>query len=299
MDPKTARRRAALISLPFAALGLVAFAMLLHDGVLGGLTRDSAVKLVSAMVVAGGFVALIFGVAAKKSSLAEQLKASLLEDPDKPWLKRPDWAAGRIKSAGIPEARSYLVMGIVLCALGALIATLTTRVALRTGNYSDLVGLLFPVVGIAFLISILRKIHAHRQFGDCFFEMAHVPAVPGGVLQGLFCTALPLPPGTNLAFRLFCVRRIVAGAGQHRRADEKILWEDQQTARSPGETVPAGAEIAVLFDLPPNKPQCSRIGGETVVWRLEVGISAVNFHATFEVPVFQDPGSPAVGGKTA
>ncbi len=286
-DPKSARRKAALMSLPFAAMGLIAFIMLLHDGVLGGLTRDAAIKLASVIIVAAGFVALIFGVAAKKTSLAEQLKASLAEDPEKPWLRRADWASGRIKSAGIPDAKSYLIMGIVLCVLGGLIAILVVPIALRTRNYSDLVALLFPGVGIAFLTSVLRKIQAHRRFGDCFFEMAQVPASPGGTLQGAIRTTLPLPPGQKIRVQLFCVRRTATGSAQHRRADEKILWEDGQTAQPPTESTSPGGYVPVLFDLPPDKPQCSQRGNETVYWRLEAKIPEMNFHATFEVPVFK------------
>ena len=292
-DPKSARMKAALMSLPFAAMGLIAFIMLLHDGVLGGLTRNSAIKLVSVIVVAAGFVTLIFGVAAKKTSLAAQLKASLAEDPEKPWLKRPDWAAGRIASAGIPDAKSYLIMGIALCVLGGLIAILVVPIALRTKNYSDLVALLFPAVGIAFLTSVLRKIYAHRRFGECFFEMAQVPAPPGGTLQGAIRATLPLPPKQKLRVQLFCVRRSTTGSAQHRRADEKILWEGEQAAQLPTEPNSIAGNVPVFFNLPPNAPPCSQRGNETVFWRLEMKIPSANFHATFDIPVFKITGNSA------
>ncbi|HTV62405.1 MAG TPA: hypothetical protein VMH30_07530 [Verrucomicrobiae bacterium] len=285
--------KTALMSLPFAAMGLIAFIMLLHDGVLGGLTRDSAIKLVSVIVVAAGFVTLIFGVAAKKTSLAAQLKASLAEDPEKPWLKRSDWAAGRIKSAGTPDAKSFLIMGIALCVLGGLIAILVVPIALRTKNYSDLVALLFPAVGIAFLTSVLRKVYAHRRFGDCFFEMTQVPAPPGGALQGAIRTTLPLPPEQKPRLQLFCVCRTASGSAQHRRTDEKILWEDEQTPQPPTEPNSTAGNVRVLFDLPPNAPPCSQRGNETVFWRLEMKIPSANFHATFEVPIFKITGNSA------
>jgi hypothetical protein len=290
MDAKSARKKATLISLPFAAMGLLAFMMLLHDGIMGGLTRDSAIKLGSVIIVAGGFIALIFGIFAKKTSLAEQLKASFAEDAKKPWLKRPDWASGRIKTTGIPDGKAYLIMGITLTVVGSVIAALTIPMAFRTKNYSELVGALFPLVGIAFLISIVQKIRASRRFGDCFLEMAQLPASPGGRLEGAIHTALPLKPAQKLGIQITCVRSIVAGAGQHRRTEEKVLWKDEKVMKSPAESDSGGGKIPVQFELPADQPPCSKRGNETVSWRLLVLIPESNFRTIFDVPVFKvDP----------
>src|SRR5271170_1127107 len=175
VDPAVARKRAILFSLPFAAMGLLALILLLHDGLLGGVDRKKLFQLLGVIAASIGFIALIFGVVGKKTSLAAQLKLSD-QISEKPWLKRADWAAGKIKSAGIPHAKSYLTMGIALCAIGGIIAALVVPRALRDGNYSALVALAFPIVGITFLVSVVKKLLAHRRFGDCIFEMAQTPA---------------------------------------------------------------------------------------------------------------------------
>src|SRR5277367_2705341 len=144
VDPAVARKRAILFSLPFAAMGLLALILLLHDGLLGGLTRQKMFQLLGVVAASVGFVALIFGIAGKKSSLTAELKRSD-QISEKPWLKRADWAAGKIKSAGIPHAKSYLAMGVALCAIGGLIAALVVPKALHDGNYSALVALIFPI----------------------------------------------------------------------------------------------------------------------------------------------------------
>jgi len=290
-DPKSAQRKAALFALPFAAAGLIALILLMHDGLMGGLNKEMAIKLASVVVVSGGFVALIFGVVAKKSSLAARLEISRSED-EKPWLKRPDWAAGRIKSAGIPHAKSYLIMGIALCALGGLIAALILPKAIHDKNYSEWVAVIFPVVGIAFLISVIKKFLAHGRFGDCFFQMTQTPAPIGGALEGTIQTTLPLEWAGELHLKLFCVRKTTSGAGQNRRTDEKILWQDGTIFKSPADLPrpKSGAgEIPVRFDLPPSQPECSERGNEAVCWRLEMKMPAANFHATFDVPVFRLP----------
>src|ERR1035441_8556544 len=94
VDPAVARKRAALLSLPFAAMGFIALILLVHDGLLGGLDRQKLFRLLSAIAASIGFVALIFGVTAKKGLLGAH--SLLSEDSEKPWLKRADWAAGRI-----------------------------------------------------------------------------------------------------------------------------------------------------------------------------------------------------------
>ncbi len=71
VDPKTARTRAMLFSLPFAIVGILALVFLLHDelGSGFGMERQKAMGLLSAAVVCGGLIALIFGITAKKQAL--------------------------------------------------------------------------------------------------------------------------------------------------------------------------------------------------------------------------------------
>lgn len=288
LDPAVARKRATIFSLPFAAMGLLALILLLHDGLLGGLGRQKLFKLLGVMAASIGFIALIFGVTAKKGLLGAA--SSLLENSEKPWLKRADWAAGRIKSSGIPHAKSYLTMGIVLCVLGGLIVVLVVPKALQSGNYSALVAAVFPVVGIIFLAKVVRRILAQRRFGDCFFELAQTPAPVGGVLAGAIQTRRPLKFENELRLEVFCVRQTTSGTGQNRRTEEEILWRDGKTFKSQAELNEAKSGhggIPVHFDLPPGQPECSERGNVAICWRLEMKIPGVNFHATFDVPVFK------------
>jgi hypothetical protein len=288
VDPAVARKRAILFSLPFAAMGLLALILLLHDGLLGGVDRKKLFQLLGVVAASIGFVALIFGIVGKKTSLAAQLKLSD-QLAEKPWLKRADWAAGKIKSEGIPHAKSYLTMGIALCVIGGIIAILVIPKSLHDGNYSALVAAVFPIVGIAFLVSVIKKFRAHQLFGDCIFEMIQTPALIGGALEGAIRTSLPLKFEKELRLNLFCIRKITAGEGQNRRTEEKILWRDEKTFKSqaglPG--AKSGGAVPVQFDLPPGQPQCSERGREAICWRLEMKIPAANFHATFDVPVFK------------
>jgi len=181
-------------------------------------------------------------------------------------------------------------MGIVLCVLGGLIAILVVPKALQSGNYSALVALVFPVVGIVFLVKVVQRILAHRRFGDWFFEMAQTPTPVGGALTGTIQASRPLKFENELRLEVFCVRQTTSGTGQNRRTEEEILWRDGKIFKSQAE-LPEGKSsrggIPVHFDLPPGQPECSERGNMVICWRLEMQIPGVNFHATFDVPVFR------------
>ena len=97
-DAKAERTRVILLALPFALLGLAALVMFVHD-LFGGIPKQRAITILSFIAACIGFVALIFGINAKKLALkTATLKSSAPETSEKPWLKRKDWAAGRITS---------------------------------------------------------------------------------------------------------------------------------------------------------------------------------------------------------
>src|ERR1700690_3513489 len=120
-DPKAARNRAMLLSLPFAIVAVLALVFLLHDEVGSGFRMEKklAMGLLSAAIVCGGLIALIFGISAKKHAL--KIGAAKTDD-EKPWLKRKDWADGRITSS---SRKAVLLLWIFIafwCAASAVIS---------------------------------------------------------------------------------------------------------------------------------------------------------------------------------
>lgn len=291
-DPKALRTRALLLSLPFALMGLFALVLLLHDGLGGGLSKPKAVQLLSVILVCIGFPILVFGIIAKKNALnAAKFKSPLPEGADKPWLQRADWAAGRIKSSGLTDGKSSLIMGFALCAVGALIAGLVIPKEVKAGNYTALLALIFPLTGMAFLTTVVRKILAHQHYGDCFFEMTAAPGTLGGTLEGLIQTGVRLKLEHGLRLKLCCIR--CTGSGRNHA--EKILWQDEQILkREDGapETGPGRKGIPVCFQLPGDQPESSARNPEAIIWRLEAKAQMAGpvFNPKFDVPVFKVPG---------
>ena len=283
-----------LFSLPFAGFGLFALVQAFRKWGANQF-HDAAGLGVFGLIFCGvgfGLLALmIFG--GKKQRAADAVRS---QRPDQPWLWRPDWAAGKIKSTAGAQVKLFAVMAVAFCGMGGLFTFTVLPKELQKGNYPALLVLLFPVVGIGFVIAIVRAVRARRRFGDCYFELAQIPAPLGGTLDGMIQTGARLRLEHGLHLKLSCIRRVVTGSGKNQNTQETVLWQDEKVfAPDAGlpEPEPGHSGIPVFFKLPSDQPECFARGNETVLWRLEAKsqMRGPDFSATFEVPVFQVAGA--------
>jgi len=294
IDPKATRTRTILLSLPFAFMGIFALVLLAHDGLLGGLNRQKAMGLLSAAVVCGGLIALIFGISAKKQ--AQNVGVAKIED-EKPWLKRKDWAARRIISSVRKAGWLLWIFVAFWCAASGLISLFIVPGQLHQGNHAALIALILPLIGVAMIFFALNTTRAWRKFSRSIFEMAAVPASAGGTLQGRIQVQTRLEPQHGLHLRLICVRRTTTGKSNNRQTSEKILWQDEKWLRADlPQTGSNATGIPVFFKLPDNMPESTPGTGDGIHWKLEASaaLRGPNFHAVFEVPVFKSPEPPQI-----
>jgi len=293
VDPKAARTRAILLSLPVALMGLFALVLLVHDGLLGGLNRQHAMGLLSAACVCGGLIALIFAITAKKQALQTKV---VKNDDEKPWLKRTDWAVGRITSS---SRKAVLLLWIIVafwCLASAVISLVVVPPQLHQGNHAALITLIFPVIGLAIIFYARNTTRAWRTFGRSIFAMAAVPAAPGGTLAGEIQVKNRLQPQHGLHLRLSCVRRTTTGKSNNRQVNEKILWQDEKWLRADLPQTDVNATgIPIFFNLPGHLPEAAAATGDGIHWKLEASakLRGPDFYAAFDVPVFKLPETPA------
>ena len=122
--------------------------MFVHD-LIGGIPKQKAITILSFIAACIGFVALIFGINAKKMALkTASLKSSAPETSEKPWLKREDWAAGRIASGARKSVVFLWIFVIFWLAFSTVITLLVVPAEWHRGNHAALIALIFPVVGI-------------------------------------------------------------------------------------------------------------------------------------------------------
>ena len=301
-DPKAARTRALLLSLPFALLGIVAFAMFVHDALLGGMPRQKAITTLSFIAACIGFVALILGINAKKMVIQyADRKPVPAVPPDKSWLKRPDWASGRVGSSSRGTVVLLWIFTIFWCGISAVLTLALVPTEWQRGNHTALIALVFPVIGLVLLFYALKTTVAWRRYGRAIFEMAAIPGALGGTLEGMIQLSHRLRPEHGLLLRLSCVRRTTTGSGKSRSTTEKILWQDEKWLRPDLPQTGANATgIPVYFRLPADQPESTPAKGDGIHWQLETSarVRGPNFQAAFEVPVFNVPDTPAPGEDT-
>lgn len=261
--------------------------------------------------VAGGLVFLLFGLlfggigfglmyaaitAERRRKAAEEKWRAQTDGGQKAWLAREDWAAGKIKSGGAAFLKLFLPIAVGVFAFGSIFSFAYLKDGFPNGNHETLFVLFLPGVGLLFLSLGIIMLRAQRRFGDCFFELAQVPAPLGGSLDGIIQTSKPLKLENTLRLQLSCIRRTVSGSGKNSHTNDEILWEDEKVFRHDASlpfTNAGGTGIPVHFDLPNDQPESLFRGNSTVIWQLvaQSKMRGPDFGVTFEVPVFRVAGA--------
>ncbi len=272
-----------------ALIGILALVLLAHDEIGSGfrMPRQMAMGLLSAAIVCGGLIFLLIGVRAKKQAIEASRKRV---EEEKPWLRRQDWAAGRIATASRQGALLLWIIVFFWCGASLVLSLVVVPGQLARGNHAALIALVFPVIGVALIFFALKTTLAWRRFGKSVFEMKSVPAAAGGVLQGEIQFHGSARPDHGWHVTLTCIRRSVSGPVNNLRTTEKILWQDEKWLRSdlPRKN-PDTIGIPVFFQLPGDKPESTPESGNGTVWRLEAWAQfpGPDFRAQYEVPVFK------------
>jgi len=278
-----------------ALIGILALVLLLHDEIGSGfrMPRQIAMGLLSAAIVCGGLVFLLFGIRAKKQALEDSRKKV---DDEKPWLQRKDWAAGRMATTIRHGTVLLWIIVFFWCGASFAISLAVVPMQLSQGNHAALIALVFPVIGLALIFFALRATIAWRRFGKSVFEITTVPAPAAGALQGEIRVPGKLQPEHGWHLALTCIRRSITGPVNNLRTTEKILWQDEKWLRPdlPQKT-PGTIAVPVYFQLPADKPESTPKTGDGTHWRLEAWarLPGPDFRAAFEVPVFRLDEPPA------
>jgi len=280
-------RLAWILCLPFVVFGLFAA----NEGVsrIASGTEQGALLLVFGLLFAGLPVALLLAARrGRQGPSGEEERRT--RHPDAPWLWNEAWADGRIRCGN----RSGMIVGWVFALVWNGFSWPLLRVLpreLERDNTAALFGLLFPIAGVGLLVWAVRATLRWRRFGASTFELARVPGVLGGELAGTLHVGGGLQEARALEARLSCIRRYVSGSGKNRSTHEDVLWtEEERLAGSGLVRGPHGlalpVRIAIPFDCRPSDPLESN---DRILWRLELRaeVPGVDYHAQFEVPVFE------------
>ncbi len=228
-----------------------------------------------------GLFPLLF-VAIGAGGITWALKSSQFAKPAEgvaPWLQRPDWTAGRIKSSN--KTAMWVIWGFAL--IWNAISWPILFLALNDENKQParFLILLFPAAGLFLLWLALRQTKQYRQFGDSVLELTSLPGAIGGALTGKICLPQFINADDGFKLRLRCV-------SVHSSSDsnsESVVWEDERIVPIGG-----GDFVPVGFYIPPDCLETSNSDSSNrILWRLEAEaqISGSKYSSQFEVPVFK------------
>jgi len=299
LNPKIQRLWAAsfyVIIGVLALVGIAALVLLVHDEVGSGfrMPRQIAMGLLSAAIVCGGLIVLLFGIRAKKEAI--RLSEAKTDNDDQPWLNRPDWATEWI---AIKAKKPVVILWIFVFLWFATSIGISLGVAVPQHNPGIRDGLLLLVLltWVAVIFFAMRTTIGWRRFGRSVFQMASLPAPLGGALQGQIQVQGKAVPQHGWHLVLSCVRRSITGPTNNLKTTEKTLWRDEKWLQP---NLPqSGSDVTslpVFFKLPADKPESTPSTGDGTHWLLEAWarFPGPDFQAKFEIPVFRLPETPAV-----
>lgn len=217
------------------------------------------------------------------------------ENPDAPWLWRPEWRGPHLACEAARSAGPLWFFAVFWNALSlpGLIHLITTE----NRDPAALIILLFPLVGLGLLSAAAYQTLRRRKYGRVRFTPVSLPGLIGGHLGGVIEIPAGVRPAGDLRLSLRCIHKTVTGAGKNRRVNESVRWESEQPippeklAASPGLTT-----VPVLFEIPAGQSATDLDqSSNQIIWRLtaEARTPGIDFLARFHVPVFP-AGSPGL-----
>ena len=243
-----------------------------------------ALKAVFPLAFGGfGLAALLSGRGRKKPADAGDSE----EQQHAPWRQRKQWQANTLQGAGRKKWIAAMVMALLWNAISLpLLFVLPDEI--RGGNHAALLGLLFPLIGIALMVWAVRSWQRWRRYGQSQLHLDAMPVALGGVLRA----TLEIPTrlsSRSLQVQLLCVHKTVRGTGKNRRTSESILWENQYDVSLQAGASAGAHNARIVIPLPDDQPVSSwQKRRDQIIWRLSAKADepGVDYASEFELPVF-------------
>lgn len=211
---------------------------------------------------------------------------------DAPWMRKKDWACGRIRSTGVAKIALLWVMAAVW---NGFMLTLLI-VFWDDPDKEDMLKVLclFELIGLGILVLAVQQTWVWLRFGGSVLELASTPGMIGGTLEGQIQTGVRTLPTKPMKLALSCIRetRVERGTGTNRENDitRNTLWEADRSVSVGHLTHGArGLSIPVRIAIPYGLPSSDDSDMDNrILWQLVVSgdLPGVDFRAEFQVPVF-------------
>jgi hypothetical protein len=211
--------------------------------------------------------------------------------PDEPWMWKPQWRDGVIRSGS--KVQALVIWGAALFwnSLSWPAGFLVTAEAMAGHRqYWLLIFLAFPAVGILLLWFAVYYTIQYLKFARSELRLRTVPAAIGGRLEGELVVRGAVAHVREVRLVLSCVRTVTT-EGQRRPGQTGTLWKTEQV-QAAGPSAFGASDIAfpIAFAIPEDCPPWDDLDpGDRVEWKLRATaeIPGVNLCLEFPVPVFE------------
>lgn len=200
-----------------------------------------------------------------------------------------------IKPTGELAAKVFVFSGLMFILLSSPVFFSLSK-ELARGNYAVLVALLFPLVGLGFLVAGWKMRQKRLRFGPMLLMADPLPGCVGGQIGGSF--ELTADKGRDsLSVHIECAR-IRQGRGKNSSSSKSVVW--QESTACYGERSANGSKHSFALDIPEGLPVTGSEGRTSVQWVVSVqgmlkqNNEMVEFSGSWEVPVVEGVRKSAV-----
>jgi len=244
--------------------------------------------LFGSVFAAVGFGIIWFGSYAGRR-MREEAQLKQLH-PDSPWMWKPEWASGRIRSSNRATAWFFWGFAVFWNLVSSPLLFILPDELAKDEEPLLWLALVFPLAG-AFLLwrAVLETLRV-RKFGPSTLVLDRIPGSIGGRVSGRIETSLKKPPPDGIDLALECVR-ITRSQSKNSSNTEKTLWQETEQLRPEAIGIgPQGLSVPLRFAIPADAlPSSDEDTYSRIVWRLHASadMPGVDFSVQFELPVFR------------
>jgi len=207
---------------------------------------------------------------------------------DAPWLANDDWQTADIRSSS--RQSMWFAWGFtgLWNLISAPLPFVVVEEVVHRHNSLALIGLLFPLIGLALLVWAIRRTREWRRFGAAPVTLDPFPGSIGGHVGGTIDVGVPFDPGARFSVTLTSLHSYETGSGDNRSRRESARWQDTQLAQAVAG--PAGTRLRFRFDVPKDQQpsDAAKRGDSWNLWRLNLNaaLPGVDIDRDYEIPVY-------------
>ena len=203
-----------------------------------------------------------------------------------PWLSRPEWQGGVIRS----QARGGMIALWVIALIWNLLSTPAAMQFMAVWSKEGAVALLillFPLVGLVLLGYAIKLTREWKRFGVTPLAMDPFPGAIGGDVGGEIKVNIAYRSDMLCKVTLSCIHSYMSGSGKNRSRKEQVKWQDDGYARVHSRGA-AGITLQFRFHTPTGLPESEESSSNYHLWRLHVELDTdgADLDRSFEIPVY-------------